>query len=183
MSAPGKEDENEDVFFRDMAECVSTNQEAGPALVWPRNADRMLERLRTEHDRTLEGGTGPHGLTGRREEEPARPLARLMAYRLRTLLGVSAVRADVRDLVAGQASGHLPADADTLLVMLRGALECSVGPASADTPERHLPLTLRMRVGEVLYVPRAYPFSLTAGRAAATVLQLGLVRSAPRPAL
>ncbi|MEV7076526.1 hypothetical protein [Streptomyces sp. NPDC093990] len=186
MPAPG-ENEDEDMFFRDMAECVSTHREAGPALVWPRNADGVLKRLRAEHERALEAGSAPD----RPAERPAdrhrnadpRPLARLVASRLRTLVGASAVRADFHDLAAGETRETLLTDADALLITVRGGLECSVRSASASPPRRHLPLTLRMRVGEVLYVPHSYPFSLTAGRSSSTVLQLGLVPAAPRPAL
>ncbi|WP_053847152.1 hypothetical protein [Streptomyces sp. NRRL B-24085] len=182
MPAPG-ENEDEDMFFRDMAECVATHQEVGPALVWPRNADGVLRRLRTEHERALAAGTAPDRPADRHTNEDTRPLVRLVAERLRTLVGASAVRVAFQDLAAGETREGLLADADTLLITIRGGLECSVRSASAAPPRRHLPLTLRMRVGEVLYVPRSYPFSLTGGRSPSTVLQLGLVPAAPRTTL
>jgi hypothetical protein len=172
-----REAEDEEIFFRDIAECVITNRDSGPALVWPQGGDAILQSIAVAHDHAADLGGGPGAFTDPPVTDPPEPAVKLIVHRLHTLIGGSAISASYRDLAAGQRTGDVVREYDILLFTVRGGIECRVGATvrTGWTPSRNLPLALRMRFGEVLYVPRLFPFSIAEAHTPSTLLELGLL--------
>ncbi|GAA1701070.1 hypothetical protein GCM10009680_47560 [Streptomyces yatensis] len=160
----GLSDTNWELFLRDMALCLSTYQDRGPAVVWPERAHTVLPGIYATYGgepadrewRPAPPGTGAHRL--------AADLGHVMGY---------PVEAYERLLPAGAALplGHV--GADVLLFPLRGGVRCRV-ENDGRTDHRSAMVELRLRAGEMCYVPARHSCTLSEAVAPCELLLLVL---------
>ncbi|MYT68229.1 MULTISPECIES: hypothetical protein [unclassified Streptomyces] len=176
MPEPQRLEEPLDSFVREIALCVATNGDKGPALFWPENSDTLpeLQRLARSvcppdgwpaavgNPGFRAAGTGPARVKGLLPQSATiGPKAELLAATIGDVLGLP-VRASYRFLPsaaigARQASGA----AEYVVTVLNGACRCRVtrdGNASAG-PGRGA-VDLRLRGGGTLFVPRNHAYDL-----------------------
>ncbi|OPF83161.1 hypothetical protein VT50_0205455 [Streptomyces antioxidans] len=140
-----------ELFLRDLALCLSTYQDRGPAVVWPERAHTVLP--------SLDGGYG--GVVPGTGWRPV-PLgagARRLAVDLGRLMGYP-VQAYERLLAAGAALPLGRAGADVLLFPLSGGVRCRVEARGAANHQGG-GLELRLRAGEMVFVPARHSCSLS----------------------
>ncbi|WDM15091.1 hypothetical protein J3S85_28405 [Streptomyces lavenduligriseus] len=122
-------------FVRDLALCLSVHRDRSPALVWPEGIDDLVADASGE----LPGLTGPLG----------------------TLLGCEVTSSALSLPVGGRSDGDTVAT-DLVLLPVRGSCRGRVGPlppGQGFAASEHT-LELRLRIGEALYVPRGFVYSL-----------------------
>ncbi|MEE4592975.1 hypothetical protein V2J94_13930 [Streptomyces sp. DSM 41524] len=153
-----------ELFLRDLALCLATYQDRGPAVVWPERAHTVLP--------SLDGAYG--GEVADTEWRPA-PLgapARRLAADLGHVMGYP-VEAYERLLPAGTALPLGRVGADVLLFPLSGGARCRVeGPGPADP--RGGGVELRLRAGEMVFVPARHSCTLSEAWAPCRLLLLVL---------
>lgn len=128
-----------DLFVRDVALCLSVNRDRTPALVWPEGMDAVVAA--TEPEAPPEVGSATTELT----------------TRLGALLGCTVVSSSVA-LALGARHTGTTTETDLVLLPVRGSCGGRVEPTRPRRPDHTL--DLRLRVGEALYLPRGYTYTL-----------------------
>ncbi|MEU0788162.1 hypothetical protein ABZ341_42365 [Streptomyces sp. NPDC006173] len=139
-----------DLFVRDVALCLSVNRDRTPALVWPEGIEAVVAAARE----TPPLGTPPPSLE-------VRPEATELTTRLGTLLGCTVVSSSVA-LALGARHTDTTTETDLVLLPVHGSCGGRVEPThpTQSSPRPQHTLELRLRVGEVLYLPRGYTYTL-----------------------
>ncbi|MFB7333686.1 hypothetical protein ACFC00_18815 [Streptomyces adustus] len=124
-----------DRFVRDLALCLSVHRDRSPALVWPDGIDAVVAGA----DAELPGLTTALG----------------------ALLGSEVTSSSVALPVGGRSERNT-ADTDLVLLPVKGSCGGRVEPVSPGQGRAVLEhvLELRLRVGEALYVPRGFVYTL-----------------------
>lgn len=142
-------------FVAELALCVATYGDKGPALLWPAGAEQLPDLLTPAVRRgdAAGAGRGPAGSSG----ASPRPTDRLTAA-LGRLLDLR-VRAHWHVLAPGADDGPWTWDgAECALTVVEGALRCHLRvPLRAAAPV----LELRLRAGGTLFVPRGHDYRLS----------------------
>jgi hypothetical protein len=157
-------------FVEELALCVATNGDKGPALLWPEDA-RSLSALRrlVRAGRPGTDGQGPAG----EGEPPAAPGTGELAAALGRRLGLR-VHPSCRSLAPRETSGPHGADGgECTLTVLTGACRCDVSRRSRP-PARGAVLDTRLRSGDTLFVPRGHTYRLSDVHTPTLVLELAL---------
>ncbi|GAB7110200.1 hypothetical protein JCM4814A_85150 [Streptomyces phaeofaciens JCM 4814] len=138
-----------DHFVRDLALCLSVHRDRSPALVWPDGIDAVV----------AEAGTEMPELT----------------TALGALLGSQVTSSSVELPVGGHSEGN-PARTDLVLVPVKGSCGGRVEPSPPGRGPAVLEhaLELRLRVGEALYVPRGFVYTLDSVHTPCTLQVLAL---------
>lgn len=180
MPQPGRLAKPLESFVQELALCVATNGDKGPALLWPEDFDTLPELLRVARPAyPAEGWPGAAGPSpsGGRPGRPGAPGAEveLLASTLGGLLGLR-VRPSYRfmpSLSVGerQASGG----AERTLTVLEGACRCRLtrGDGAEDAGPRGT-VNLRLRAGGTLFVPRGHAYGLLDVHTPTVLLELEL---------
>ncbi|MEU9447539.1 hypothetical protein [Streptomyces sp. NPDC048277] len=136
-------------FVRDLALCLSVHRDRSPALVWPDGIDAVV------------AGAG-------------RELPELTSA-LGALLGSEVTSSFVELPVGGSSDGNT-AETDLMLLPVKGSCGGRVEPSVPGLGSAVLEhaLELRLRVGEVLYVPRGFVYTLDAVHTPCTLQVLAL---------
>ncbi|OIJ62751.1 hypothetical protein [Streptomyces mangrovisoli] len=152
-----------DLFVRDLALCLSVHRDRSPALVWPDGVDTVLAGMRgvprQRADAELPGvAAGTADLT----------------TGLGELLGCR-VGSRYVTLPTG-AEGPATAATDLVVLPVLGGCAGRVDPAPPGRARAALTraLEVRLRVGEALYVPRGFGYTLAGTRSPCTLLVLAL---------
>ncbi|MEU5029296.1 cupin domain-containing protein [Streptomyces milbemycinicus] len=152
-----------EVFLRDIALCLSAYQDRGPAVVWPERAHTVLRGLCEEYGG--EAGTGWRSAPlGTRANRLAADLSRLMGY---------AVDAFEHTLPAGRALAIEHRDTAVLIFSLRGGARFRIERPGSPDGERG-GIELRLRAGEIFYVPAGHTCMLDDASADCPLLLLAL---------
>ncbi|MGW5019419.1 MULTISPECIES: cupin domain-containing protein [Streptomyces] len=147
-------DSDWELFLRDMALCLATYQGRGPAMVWPARAHAVLPGLRGPDDEAAGEGTGDDGW----RPVPPGSGAHALAVDLGHAMGYPVV-AYQRLLPAGVTLPVEHTGPDILLLPLRGGARCRV--ERPERAQRHGEgVELRLRAGEMFYVPARHPCTL-----------------------
>ncbi|MFF3941849.1 hypothetical protein [Streptomyces phaeofaciens] len=138
-----------DHFVRDLALCLSVHRDRSPALVWPDGIDAVV----------AEAGTEMPELT----------------TALGALLGSEVTSSSVALEVGGHSEGN-PARTDLVLLPVKGSCGGRVEPSPPGRGPAVLEhaLELRLRVGEALYVPRGFVYTLDSVHTPCTLQVLAL---------
>lgn len=156
-------------FFRDIALCVATYRDSGPAVVWPTGADAVAARCLPQ-TRREPAGQGPFAVP-RAAPGPLRQVA----DRLAPFVGAP-VSARYWDLGAGHRTASRTLEHDAVLFQVAGACECRVdgaGPQDEAGPLEH-PLGVRLRAGEALYAARRSRYVLAEVYSRCTLVEFSL---------
>jgi hypothetical protein len=148
-----------DLFVRDLALCLSVHRDRSPALVWPDGIDAVTAAVRGEPARSTE--PGPDGMEGPDGPEVVVSETLELTTALGDLLGCEVVSSFIV-LPKGAQRADNAAKTDLVLVPVRGSCGGRVepfSPAHGRTVLDHA-LELRLRVGEALYVPRGFLYTL-----------------------
>lgn len=168
-SAPVTGQDQLGLFVRDLALCLSVHRDRSPALVWPDGVDAVLAgvcgvpRQRTD--------PGPDKA---RPDAAATGLGELTAA-LGSQLGCEVGGSFVVLPTGGQSTGTT-SGTDLVLLPVRGSCGGRVerSPSGEGTAVLDRALELRLRVGEALYVPRGFHYTLNEARSPCTLLVLAL---------
>lgn len=139
-----------DLFVRDVALCLSVNRDRTPALVWPEGIEAVVAAARE---------APPLGMPPSSPEVP--PEATELTARLGILLGCTVVSSSVA-LALGARHTGTTTETDLVLLPVHGSCGGRVEPTRPQHPAAHPQhtLELRLRVGEALYLPRGYTYTL-----------------------
>lgn len=173
-------------FVEELALCVATHGDKGPALLWPEDFNTLPELLRISrpaYPRTSwrRAGDLPAGATGEHPEQPGVPTpeAELLSSALGERLGLR-VRPSywfLRSMSVGgrQASGAV----ERILTVLEGACRCKLTrETGAHDAGPHDTVDLRLRAGGTLFVPRDHAYELLDVHTPTVLLELALGEAA-----
>ncbi|MBI0298317.1 hypothetical protein JBE04_28600 [Streptomyces sp. PRKS01-29] len=153
-----------ELFLRDLALCLSTYQDRGPAVVWPERAHTVLP--------VLDGTYGGEAADTEWRPVPLGTRAHRLAADLGQVMGYP-VEAYERPLAAGTTLPLGRVGADILLFPLRGGVRCRVeDPDPAD--HQGGGVELRLRAGEMVFVPARHFCTLSEAWAPCRLLLLVL---------
>jgi hypothetical protein len=158
-------------FVQELALCVATNGDKGPALLWAEDT-RSLPALQR-----LAGGGGTGEATGDVRVPAADAGTGRLAAALGRLLDLP-VRPFYRLLGPRQLAGpHSGGGAERTLTVLDGACRCDLfregGPPEPEKA-REAVLDLRLRAGATLFVPRGHAYRLSDVHTPTVLLELEL---------
>ncbi|MEV1025607.1 hypothetical protein [Streptomyces sp. NPDC050264] len=168
MPKPHRLEKPLDSFVREIALCVATHGDKGPALFWPEDFDTLpeLQRLarsgRPPEGRPYRGGARSRRSDGQTQRlGAADPETELLAAALGELLDLR-VRASYRFLPsAAVGARQASAAAEYIVTVLEGACRCRVtrdtGVAGGPAGDA---VDLRLRAGGTLFVPRDHAYGL-----------------------
>jgi hypothetical protein len=141
-------------FVRDLALCLSVHRDKSPALVWPDGIDAVVARTVRPRGRR-HADAGPAGPDADRDE------ADELTSALGKMLG-SEVTGWFVELPLGARRGGNVAETDLVLMPVHGSCGGRVEASApgADGAVLEHALELRLRVGEALYVPRGFVYTL-----------------------
>ncbi|MCX4918666.1 MULTISPECIES: hypothetical protein [unclassified Streptomyces] len=154
-----------DLFVRDVALCLSVNRDRTPALVWPEGIEAVVAAARE---------APPLGTPPPSPEVPYQ--AAELTERLGALLGCTVVSSSVA-LARGARHTGTTTETDLVLLPVHGSCGGRVEPTHPPHPSSPRPphtLDLRLRVGEALYLPRGYTYTLNDVHTPCTLQLLGL---------
>ncbi|MEU8792454.1 hypothetical protein [Streptomyces sp. NPDC048643] len=139
-----------DLFVRDVALCLSVNRDRTPALVWPEGIEAVVAAA---------GEAPPLDMPSTSPEVP--PGETDLTNRLGMLLGCTVVSTSVA-LALGARHTGTTTETDLVLLPVHGSCGGRVEPTrpAHPSPRPQHTLDLRLRVGEALYLPRGYTYTL-----------------------
>ncbi|MET9498466.1 hypothetical protein [Streptomyces sp. NPDC006552] len=168
MPQPQRLDKPLDAFVREIALCVATNGDKGPALFWPENLRTLpaLQRLARSGRPPGDGSRAPGPRVSPAAGPPRQPgavgpEAELLAAALGEQLGLL-VRPSYRFLSCGAVGARQAScAAEYMVTVLDGACRCRVtrdADAAGESPKDAV--DLRLRAGGTLFVPRGHAYDL-----------------------
>ncbi|MER7970952.1 MULTISPECIES: hypothetical protein [unclassified Streptomyces] len=182
MPEPRRLEKPLESFVQELALCVATNGDKGPALLWPEDFDTLPELLRIARPSyprkgwpyAAENGPPP---PDEPQERPAAPGSRaeLLASSLGELLGLR-VRPAFRFMRSLSVGGRRTSDGtECTVTVLEGACRCTLtrGEGAPDSGPRGT-VDLRLRAGGTLFVPRDHVYSLLDVHTPTVLLELVL---------